>query len=88
MSEPCKLHEMPAPALGTCYVVKVGNRFFCGWDRSGRVQTAWSIVGAVRCGCFYGDALSMCKAIKVFGKRRFPRRGFSIARVRIEEVSA
>lgn len=28
------------------YVIKIGNRYFCGFGRKGRVMTAWCLAGA------------------------------------------
>lgn len=28
------------------YALRVGDRFFCGFGRRGRLQTAWSLAGA------------------------------------------
>lgn len=88
MKEPCKVSDLPPIDFGTCYVLKVGRRFFCGFDRSGRVITAWSILGAVRRGCFYSSGDSIQQAIKLRGNRRNPRKGFTISRVSILEVGA
>lgn len=86
MSEPCKLSDLPSLQMTGAYVVKVGNRYFCGWNKNGVVSTAWSIQGAIRRGCFYGGGSDVQAAIKLFGNRRQPRLGFSIARIRFEEV--
>lgn len=33
-------------ATTTALVLKIGNRFFSGFSKTGRAQTAWSLAGA------------------------------------------